>query len=128
MRRVLIVDDESTIRAALVRFFSRQGWAVSEAANGAEALVVLLGDGPAPDVVVCDVRMPEVGGAEVYARIEAERPELLKRFVFSSGDVVSSENDRFLERSLAPVLQKPFELARLREVVDRVAPPPSPAE
>lgn len=123
---MLIVDDEPTIRAALVRFFTRQGWTVAEAANGVEALAVLLGDGPPPDLVLCDVRMPELGGAEVYARVEAERPELLRRFVFSSGDVVSSEHDRFLERSLAPVLQKPFELARLRELVDRMAPPPAP--
>jgi CheY-like chemotaxis protein len=127
VRRVLIVDDESTIRAALVRYFTRHGWQVSEASNGVEALALLLGDDPPPDVIVCDVRMPEIGGAEVYARIEADRPELLRRFVFSSGDVVSSDHERFLERSLAPVLQKPFELARLREVVDRVAPPPPPA-
>jgi CheY-like chemotaxis protein len=100
---------------------------VEEAANGVEALQKLLGDTPAPDLVLCDVRMPELGGAEVYARVEAERPELLSRFVFSSGDIVSSEHDRFLERSLAPVLQKPFELSRLRELVDRMAPPAPPA-
>lgn len=122
-RRVLVVDDEPTIRAALVRFFSRQGFDVEEAGNGQQALEVLLGDGPEPDVIVCDFRMPEVSGAEVYARIEMEKPDLIRRFIFSSGDVVSGEHQKFLERAVCPVLQKPFELSRLREVVDRIAPP-----
>lgn len=122
-RRVLVVDDEPTIRAALLRFFTRQGFEVDAAADGREALERLLADGPGPDVIVCDFRMPEISGAEVYAKVEAARPELLRRFIFSSGDIVSEEHQHFLERALCPVLQKPFELARLREAVDRIAPP-----
>ncbi len=122
-RRVLVVDDEPTIRAALVRFFARQGFEVHAAVDGRDALARLLGDDPVPDVIICDFRMPELSGEEVYARVEAARPELLRRFIFSSGDVVSEEHHAFLERVLCPVLQKPFELARLREAVDRIVPP-----
>jgi two-component system, cell cycle sensor histidine kinase and response regulator CckA len=122
-RRVLVVDDEPTIRAALVRFFTRQGFAVEEAGDGRQALDRLLGEGPEPDVIVCDFRMPEVSGAQVYATVEMEKPDLIRRFIFSSGDVISGEHQQFLERAVCPVLQKPFELARLREAVDRIVPP-----
>lgn len=120
---MLVVDDEPTIRAALVRFFTRQGFDVEEAGDGRQALARLLGSLPDPDVIVCDFRMPEVTGAEVYAQVEREKPDLLRRFIFSSGDVISGDHQHFLERALCPVLQKPFELARLREAVDRIAPP-----
>lgn len=120
---MLVVDDEPTIRSALTRYFSRQGFDVVAVPDGHQALAHLLGDGPAPDVVVCDFRMPECSGADVYARVEGARPELADRFVFSSGDVTADDNRAFLGRVRCPMLQKPFELAQLREVVDRIAPP-----
>ncbi|MDX2184884.1 MAG: response regulator [Gemmatimonadaceae bacterium] len=118
---MLIVDDEATILAALVRFFSRQGWIVSEASDGERALAILRSDAPKPDVIICDLRMPNVSGAEVHACVVAERPALAGRFVFSTGDVVSGETQEFLRQSGCAVMQKPFELKRLRDVADQIA-------
>ena len=124
--RALLVDDEPVIRHALRRFFQRQGWAVDDAENGGQALDLLLAaDGPQYDVIISDLRMPDISGMDLYERLAAERPELLDRLILSTGDSVSPEASEFLRRSACPVLNKPFELAELRAMIGRmVAPSP----
>ncbi|GJG87969.1 response regulator [Gemmatimonadetes bacterium T265] len=120
-RRALLVDDEAVIRHALRRFFQRQGWAVDEAENGSQALEILLADnGPHYDVIISDLRMPDISGMDLYERLAAQRPALLDRLILSTGDSVSSEASEFLRRSACPVLNKPFELAELRAMVGRM--------
>ncbi len=123
--RVLIVDDEVTIRIALRRFFARMGWTVEEAANGEIALDLLAVDreqttGPRFALVVSDLRMPGINGMEMYERLKETYPSILQRLIFSTGDLVSEEAAAFVRSTDCVVLQKPFELATLREVVDRV--------
>jgi DNA-binding response OmpR family regulator len=122
-RRALLVDDEPVIRFALRRFFQRQGWAVDEAEDGRTALAMLLDDSPhaaAYDVIVTDLRMPGLSGIELYTELERARPALIRRLILSTGDSVSGEASAFLKRSACPVLNKPFELAELRALVERV--------
>lgn len=120
--RALVIDDESTIRAALRRFFARRGWAMDEAEDGRVGLQKLLAS-PADegyDVVLCDLRMPVLSGIELYAAVARARPELLARLIFSSGDVASAEAASFLATTRCRVLEKPFQLSTLGEVVDRM--------
>ena len=123
--RVLIVDDEVTIRIALRRYFVRIGWMVDEAPNGESALDLLLQngqqDGTLPySVVICDLRMPRLSGIQLYNRLRVARPEILSRMVFSTGDVATDEAAEFVRTTASAVLQKPFELSALRAVVDRI--------
>lgn len=125
VRRVLIVDDEVTIRIALRRFFTRLGWTVEEASNGESALHLLDGDetqhdAPRFSVVVSDLRMPGLNGMEMYDQLKVRHPDVLRRLIFSTGDLVSEEAATFVRNTDCVVLQKPFELATLRAVVDRV--------
>ncbi len=124
--RALLVDDEPVIRHALRRFFQRQGWTVDDAENGGQALALLLAEGgPQYDVIISDLRMPDISGMDLYERLAAERPALLDRLILSTGDSVSPEASEFLRRSACPVLNKPFELAELRAMVGRLVAPPS---
>ena len=119
--RALLVDDEPVIRHALRRFFQRQGWTVDDAENGAQALALLFAaDAPPYDVIISDLRMPDISGMELYERLRAERPALIERLIFSTGDSVALEISDFLRRSACPVLNKPFELAELRALVGRL--------
>lgn len=122
--RVLIVDDETTIRIALRRFFTRMGWEVEEAANGEVALEILLGtDGVAArtfSLVVSDLRMPGINGIELYERLKEAQPEILRRLIFSTGDLVSEEAANFVSNTDCLVLQKPFELSTLRDAIAQV--------
>ncbi|MDQ6830354.1 MAG: response regulator [Gemmatimonadota bacterium] len=120
--RALIVDDEPTIREALRRFFTRLGWTASEAVDGQSAFTLLTA-APAPefDVVICDLRMPHMSGAELHDRLERENPEILSRFIFVAGDVTSPEMAEFVRRTKRPVILKPFELAALADLIKRAS-------
>ena len=119
-RVALIIDDEPTIRAALRRYFMRRGWSVEEAEDGRSGLALLEDHGAQIDVVISDLRMPGYSGIELHDQLASSHPALLRRFVFSTGDVASTEAASFVQRTLCPVLQKPFELRMLDEVVARV--------
>ena len=119
--RLYVIDDEPSIRAAIRRFLTRRGWEVEEAEDGRVALKILLECDPNRyDVVMCDLRMPHLSGAELHRELLRKRPDLVQRLVFSTGDVASSEAANFLAESERPVIEKPFELARLEEMLNRV--------
>ena len=120
-RLALIIDDEPTIRSALRRYFTRRGWAVEEAADGGAGLALLQDHGSRIEVVVSDLRMPGVSGIELHDQLAVTQPALLRRFVFSTGDVASVEAASFVRRTACPVLQKPFELHMLDAVIAGVS-------
>ena len=123
--RVLVIDDESVIRVALRRFFTRLGWQVDEAGDGGSALQMILADRrqrttPPYSLVVSDLRMPGLSGIELHDRIERDAPEVLPRLVFSTGDLVSDEAADFARETSCAILEKPFEFAKLRATIDRI--------
>jgi CheY-like chemotaxis protein len=119
--RLFVIDDEPSIRAAISRFLTRRGWEVEEAEDGRVALDMLLHSEPNRyDVVMCDLRMPHLSGAELHRELLENRPDLAQRVIFSTGDVASSEAASFLAGSERPVIEKPFELARLEELLAQV--------
>ena len=119
--RLLVIDDETPIRIALRRFFERRGWIVDECGDGDHALRVL-GDAAADhyDVVICDLKMPGVSGIELYGALSLRQPMLVSRLIFATGDVASTDAAAFLQQVRCPVLEKPYELGLLAEIVDRV--------
>lgn len=121
LRLALVIDDEPTIRAALRRFFTRRGWAVEEAADGAAGLALLQDHGHRIGVVISDLRMPGFSGIELHDELAVAHPALLRRFVFSTGDVASAEAASFVQRTACPVLQKPFELQMLDAIIAGVS-------
>ena len=126
MPRVLIIDDEPSIRFALRRWFERQGWTVDEATDGGTALEILRAAGsddiPGYSVIVCDLRMPGMSGSQLHAQLLIELPALVERLVFTTGDDVAAPRGSVIA-SLQRVLQKPFEFSELRELVESVAGP-----
>lgn len=127
MPRVLIIDDEPSIRFALRRWFERQGWIADEATDGANALDILMdpaaSTGAGYSVIVCDLRMPGMSGSQLHARLKTERPALIERLVFTTGDDVASPPVGSVLGSHQRVLQKPFEFTELRELVESIVGP-----
>jgi signal transduction histidine kinase/PAS domain-containing protein len=103
---VLLVDDEPDILRTLSEIFAGAGARVETAGNGEEALGRLGADDF--DVIVCDMRMPGLDGPGLYRAVEARAPDLARRFVFVTGDVLSVEVARFLSETAAPHIEKPF--------------------
>ncbi len=119
---LLVIDDEVTIRRALRRHFERRGWAVDEAPDGTDALVKLLRRDASVlyDVVLCDLKMPGIAGPELYRRLEAESPDMVRRLILSTGDVSAADVVAFLAGVTVPVLEKPFELSTLENLAEKV--------
>ncbi|MDB4877176.1 MAG: sensor protein [Gemmatimonadetes bacterium] len=120
-RHVLIVDDEVTIRRALNRFYSRRGWTVTEAEDGARAYEHLVESSESFDLVISDVKMPEVSGIELHAALQSLRPDVLDRMVFCTGEVESPAVASFVAETGCKVLLKPFDLKTLAAISDDVA-------
>jgi two-component system NtrC family sensor kinase len=117
----LVIDDERQVRMALTRYFERGGWVVRQAADGAEALALLATpSAPAFQLVITDLRMPGRTGIEVHDWLAEHRPDLFERLIIATGDVASPPIRDFLQRTTRPVLEKPFELGALAEMVERV--------
>jgi CheY-like chemotaxis protein len=116
-KTILVVDDESKVASVLVSLLSADGHQVDRAANGVIALDKLRAR--AYDLILSDIKMPELDGPGLYRALEREQPELCRRFVFLTGDTLSPETRAFLEQTEASSLAKPFALAEVRQAVRR---------
>ena len=116
---VLVVDDEASLREALLRFLQRRNIHGEGVADGWEAIRLL--EQRDFDVIISDVRMPGMSGREFLERLRRDRPELLGRLVFSTGDAFTSETATLLKESGVPTVAKPFDFAVLERVVREVA-------
>jgi CheY-like chemotaxis protein len=118
--RVLIVDDEELIRRPISRFLSKRGAEMAEAGDGQQALERLRA-GFQPHVILADLRMPRMDGAEFYERLQEELPALAERVLFLSGDITHLAGRGLAEVPRDRVLVKPLELAELeRRILDFV--------
>ena len=70
MKTILVVDDEKTLRLNLCEMLMFEGFNVIEADNG--AMAIQLAQAQHPDVVICDVAMPEIDGFEVLRRLKQD--------------------------------------------------------
>lgn len=116
-RRLLVVDDEAVVRATLVRQATQAGWQCREAESGEAALALLAGRAPGADfdAVVCDLRMPGLGGIGLHDRLQQSAPHWLEHMVFVTGDLGSPEAAEFAGRCRAPILTKPFGFGELQQ-------------
>jgi PAS domain S-box-containing protein len=117
--RLLIVDDEASIRRAVCRFMRRRGHEVVEAADGEEALLLL--DDPGFDFILTDLRMPGMQGNQFAHELAARGTGLERRLMVMTGDAASPEAERILAELQVPVILKPFTLQDLAERVEALA-------
>jgi CheY-like chemotaxis protein len=69
------------------------------------------------DVILCDLEMPDISGSDLFAWLEAERPQLARRVVFMTGGAFTRSARDFLRRTERPVLNKPFSRGQLESVL-----------
>jgi len=117
---ILVVDDEPLVAGLMADVLVTEGHEVDIAKNGREALEKIAAH--SYDLIVSDLRMPELDGVGLYRELERIRPTLLGRLLFVSGTTEPPEYASFLEATHAPVLSKPFRLEDLRRFVQRALP------
>lgn len=122
-RRVLVVDEEASIRAAMCRYLRRAGYAVEAVAGGRPALAALAVS--RFDAILLDLRMPDLAGDAVYDRLRATDPAQAARIVFVTGDLRSDRARDFLAGTGQPSVGKPFTFEELQQALELVMETPA---
>jgi CheY-like chemotaxis protein len=104
--------------SALARLLRRDGHTVETAANGRLALAML--QERSYDLILSDLRMPELDGPGLYRELQAHYPQLCRRFICLTGDTLSPEALAFIAESSVPRLTKPFTAAAVRRAIQQV--------
>src|SRR6267142_4272102 len=115
MADLLVVDDELGMRQFLTHLFEREGHSVRAAGNGYEAMD-LLRTAPS-DLIISDVRMPDMNGIELLRAARALLPEV-EVVMMTAFANVDSAREAFLLGAY-DVVQKPFDNELLKETVAR---------
>lgn len=114
---VLVVDDEYEISELLLEVLAEKFQAI-RASNGMEALDRIKRHDF--DVIVSDLKMPQLNGMEMYYKLLEEFPEYKDKIVFTTGIVSDLETQEFLKRYNLPYLRKPFKMGELLSAVNQV--------
>jgi len=113
---LLIIDDDDVVRASLAAYLEDSGFSVLQAGNGQQGLQVF--EEHQPDLVICDLRMPQMGGLELIRQVSERAPQL--PVIVVSGAGVMSDAVEALRLGAADYLIKPLEdLAVLEHSVRR---------
>jgi signal transduction histidine kinase/ActR/RegA family two-component response regulator len=114
-KKILVVEDEPQIRQLFEDVIRDVGHAVEGAANGRIALEMIAKEDF--DLIICDVKMPEVSGPEFYAEIKRKGEALERRLIFVTGDLMNAETLRFVESTGRVWLGKPFDIAAITRTI-----------
>ena len=112
-KKILIVDDEETVRYSFRKLFREPGCEIIEAVNGLEALSVIKKE--SPDLVLMDIEMPGLNGLEAIQRIKSLQPQLPVIIMTAYG--TSERVIAAMKYGAYEYLEKPFDVGRLKEVI-----------
>ena len=119
MARILLIDDDATLREDVTRFLERAGHQVTVAQDGKDA--IRLFETEAADLVITDIYMPEMDGLEVIRAFRKLRPRI-PVVAISGGGLLPKEWLLYDADDLGAIesIPKPFDLDALQRVVERV--------
>jgi two-component system KDP operon response regulator KdpE len=113
-KKILVVDDEPEVRKLMEHFLTGKGYEVRLAENGRVGLAAL--DTFAPDLVLLDMHMPEMDGAETLRELALRAPTLPVIMVTVNEDVETTS--RLLQLGAADYVPKPFNLEYLEQAIN----------
>jgi len=119
-RRALVVDDEPGVAEVLAQMLQGLGFECDIVTSGREAQALLAA--AEFDAILCDMRMPDIGGLALHGWLAANRAHLCPRMAFITGDTLGRSDDGELASTGRPVLEKPFLPDEVRQVIDALSP------
>ena len=121
MRKILVIEDEPDLRANVSRFLKAEGYEVHAAADGAAGVEAALAQ--MPDLIVCDITMPEMDGFGVLAALRSQPETAAIPFIFLTASADKEDLARGLQSGANEYVTKPFKIADLLAAVRRLLPP-----
>lgn len=107
--KILVIDDERAIRSALRDILEYEGYAITDAQDGAEGLEIIKKD--EFDLVLCDIKMPKLDGMEVLDKIMEQKPDIPVILISGHGDIETAVSA--IKKGAYDFIQKPLDLNRL---------------
>ncbi|HEY1068567.1 MAG TPA: response regulator, partial [Pirellulales bacterium] len=120
--RILLVEDNDDARAMLRLLLQSQGHEISEAANGADGLAMVLSE--EPDVALVDIGLPKLNGLELARRVQAASPRPRSRLIALSGYGMPEDVREALAAGFHSHLVKPVQFNELQRRLDELRLPP----
>jgi two-component system NtrC family sensor kinase len=117
-KRVLVIDDEDSILQMIREALMRNGYRVDIARDGEAGLQRM--NQYHYDLALCDWKMPGLNGQQIFEKLHADNPEMSRRLIFITGDVVNEKTQEFLRTRDKVCLSKPFTLVEFRSAINRV--------
>ena len=114
-RRILVTDDEEMIRDLLSETFQKKGYTVQTTANGREALQRIKED--RWDLLVTDLRLPDISGMEILSRVKKKNPELGIIMITAYGSIKNAV--KAMKQGAFDYITKPFNLDEMELVVKK---------
>ncbi|MEG3892671.1 EAL domain-containing response regulator [Microcoleus sp. MON2_D6] len=111
MKKILVIEDEQVIRENILKLLKAEGFDVTGAENGSQGLYAAVSN--LPDVIICDVMMPELDGYGVLMALRSNPVTATVPFVFLTGKADRSEMRQGMELGADDYLTKPFSKAEL---------------
>ncbi|MBV9749279.1 MAG: response regulator [Acetobacteraceae bacterium] len=115
MSRILIAEDEDSLRSLVQRALALDGHEVSVAPDGAEALEMLGAEPERFDLLLADIKMPVMDGIALALAAARDHPELI--ILLMTGYADQRERAQGLDALVHDVITKPFTLAQIRQAV-----------
>ena len=113
--RILIADDDLLILKLMSRFLKKEGHEVETVRNGADCLKKAMEN--SYDLIISDMIMPDLRGDQLIDILRDDKPEILKRLILCTGDIMEKEKLEQFESSGVHLLYKPFEMKELKSKV-----------
>jgi signal transduction histidine kinase/ActR/RegA family two-component response regulator len=117
--RLLVVDDERILVELLCEFLKSFGHHVEEACDGRRALEIARAKDF--DVILTDLKMPGLDGQGFYERLLQTKPDMARRFIFSTGDLANPKVQSFFQATGCLYLSKPFKLEAVLKLLDQLS-------
>ena len=117
LKSILVVEADLTLTRRVEELLTRDGHRVTIAGNGVEALSLLAHQ--TFDLLLIDIRIPQLDGPALYRELERRAPDQARRVMFMTGGAVGTETAALLSTVRTPLLRKPLEATELRATVER---------
>ena len=115
--RFLVVDDEASIRKLCMTIGEKLGFGVSEAENGETAVASM--ERESPDIVIADLKLPQMSGVELLRRIKASHPATEVAIMTGHGTIESAVDA--MKLGAYDYIEKPFRVEKMRALLQRMS-------